>query len=95
MDIHQTNTRFVRRKGKGRSGHRFVRGTAAESARCVLDAEGIWNIELIGKPCCVFDRYTDKDPLCCPSRISEGTFEIRYEGGKPVVMLTGIRTRRT
>jgi hypothetical protein len=42
-----------------------------------------------------FDRYTDKDPLCCPSRISEGTFEIRYEGGKPVVVLSGVRTRRT
>jgi hypothetical protein len=42
-----------------------------------------------------FSRFTDKDPLCCPSRISEGTFEIRYEGGKPVVVLTGVKTRRT
>jgi hypothetical protein len=42
-----------------------------------------------------FSRFTDKDPLCCPSRISEGTFEIRYEGGKPVVVLTGVRTRST
>jgi hypothetical protein len=40
-----------------------------------------------------FDRYTDKDPLCCPSRISEATFEIHKEGGQPIVNLLSVRTR--
>jgi LppP/LprE lipoprotein len=40
-----------------------------------------------------FNRYTEKDPLCCPSRISEATYEIQQARGKPVVALTGVRTR--
>jgi hypothetical protein len=40
-----------------------------------------------------FDRYTDKDPLCCPSRISEGTYEVRREAGQPTVTLINVRTR--
>ena len=40
-----------------------------------------------------FDRYTANDPLCCPSRISEATYELRTEAGRPVVILTSVRTR--
>ena len=40
-----------------------------------------------------FDRYTDKDPLCCPSRISEAIYEIGKESGQPIVTLIRVRTR--
>src|SRR5262245_11835167 len=40
-----------------------------------------------------FDRYTARDPLCCPSRISEAIYEVRKEAGQPVVILTSVRTR--
>ena len=40
-----------------------------------------------------FKRYTDRDPLCCASRISEASFEIRYQRKTPVVVLTGVETR--
>jgi hypothetical protein len=42
-----------------------------------------------------FDRYTSSDPLCCPSRISEATYEVRRQTGQPTVILTGVRTRPT
>jgi hypothetical protein len=42
-----------------------------------------------------FSRYTDADPLCCPSRISEATYEIRESSGKPVLVLVSVRTRPT
>ena len=40
-----------------------------------------------------FHRYTEKDPRCCPSRISEATYEIQDVLGKPVVALVAVRTR--
>jgi LppP/LprE lipoprotein len=40
-----------------------------------------------------FSRYTDKDALCCPSRISEATFQISNTSKGPVVNIIGIRTR--
>ena len=46
-----------------------------------------------GKILSEFNRYTEKDPLCCPSRISEVTYEIQTSGTKPLVVVTNIRTR--
>ena len=40
-----------------------------------------------------FSRYKESDPLCCPSRITAATFEIRKTSGKPVVTLAGAKTR--
>jgi hypothetical protein len=79
----------------------FVNGTFAGTVSPILmNARSDGGAVKITFPAAVeilveFSRYTDKDALCCPSRISEGTFEVRYEGGKPVVVLTGIRTRPT
>jgi hypothetical protein len=39
-----------------------------------------------------FSRYTDTDPLCCPSRISEADYELRQVFGKPLVTLMRVRT---
>jgi LppP/LprE lipoprotein len=46
-----------------------------------------------GKISAEFVRYNEKDPLCCPSRISEVTYEIQTSGTKPLVVVTDIRTR--
>ncbi len=40
-----------------------------------------------------FLRYTDNDPRCCASRISEATFEIRKRKGRNVIVLEGVQTR--
>jgi hypothetical protein len=48
-----------------------------------------------GKISAEFVRYAVKDPLCCPSRVSEATYEIQMVGGKPVVVLTNVRTHPT
>lgn len=48
-----------------------------------------------GKVYAEFERYSLPDPLCCPSRVSEATYEIRDAGGKPVVALVSVRTRPT
>ena len=40
-----------------------------------------------------FNRYNERDALCCPSRNSEAAYEIRNDRGQPVVVLTGVRTR--
>lgn len=48
-----------------------------------------------GKIAAKFSRYSGADPLCCPSRISEATDEVRQESGKPVVIVVGVRTRPT
>jgi hypothetical protein len=39
-----------------------------------------------------FTRYTEKDPLCCPSRISEAVFEVKRERGKPVIAAVAVNT---
>jgi LppP/LprE lipoprotein len=39
-----------------------------------------------------FKRYTEDDPLCCPSRVSRATYEIQQQSGKPVVVLTNVTT---
>jgi LppP/LprE lipoprotein len=46
-----------------------------------------------GKIVATFSRYISADPLCCPSRISEATYEVRQESGKPVVKLVRVQTR--
>jgi hypothetical protein len=46
-----------------------------------------------GKIVADFSRYTGADPLCCPSGISEATYEVREKSGKPLVILVGVRTR--
>ena len=46
-----------------------------------------------GKILAELNRYTEKDPLCCPSRNSEVTYEIQTSGTKPLVVVTNIRTR--
>jgi hypothetical protein len=48
-----------------------------------------------GKLSAEFVRYAVRDPLCCPSRISEATYEIQMVAGKPVVVLMGVRTHPT
>jgi LppP/LprE lipoprotein len=48
-----------------------------------------------GKIVATFSRYTAADPLCCPSRLSEATYEIRQESGQPVAIVVGVRTRPT
>ena len=42
-----------------------------------------------------FSRYTGADSLCCPSQVSEATYEIRERSGKPVLVLVSVRTRAT
>jgi hypothetical protein len=46
-----------------------------------------------GKILAMFSRHTAADPWCCPSRLSEATYEIRQESGKPVVSVVGVRSR--
>jgi hypothetical protein len=48
-----------------------------------------------GKVYAEFERYVLRDPMCCPSRVSEAMYEIRDAGGKPVVALVSVRTRPT
>jgi hypothetical protein len=40
-----------------------------------------------------FARYNDKDPLCCPSRVSIVTYKIRHEAGKPVLIPHQMKTQ--
>ena len=40
-----------------------------------------------------FNRYTTKDPLCCPSRISGALYEIRKEAEQPIAILVSVQTR--
>jgi hypothetical protein len=40
-----------------------------------------------GKILATFSRYTGADPLCCPSRLSEVTCEVREESGRPFVIV--------
>jgi hypothetical protein len=39
-----------------------------------------------------FLRYSDRDPRCCASRISEATFEIGKKNGRNVIVLEGVQT---
>jgi hypothetical protein len=39
-----------------------------------------------------FSRYTDTDPLCCPSRISAAEYEVRQVSGKPLVVFIRVGT---
>ncbi len=41
-----------------------------------------------------FLRYSERDPLCCASRLSTVEYEIIRTVGKPVVTAKNIRTRR-
>jgi hypothetical protein len=40
-----------------------------------------------------YSRYSDKDAMCCPSRISEARFVIHQESGRPVVTLEKTETK--
>ena len=46
-----------------------------------------------GKIAADFTRYSEKDPMCCPSRMTELTFEIAREKGKAVVSWIAAKTR--
>jgi hypothetical protein len=76
----------------------FVRGRFAGTlSPALMRARADASINKISFPAAVqieaaFSRYTWADPLCCPSRISEVTFEIRWESGKPVVRLVQIQS---
>ena len=48
-----------------------------------------------GKIYAEFERYVLRDPMCCPSRVSEATYEIHDAGGKPVVALVSVKTTPT
>jgi len=41
-----------------------------------------------------FARYTARDPLCCPSRISTVRYELRRTPAGPVLVATGASSRR-
>lgn len=41
-----------------------------------------------------FSRYGEDDALCCPSRTSVAMYQVRIDGGKPVVVLAGAPTTR-
>ena len=79
----------------------FVRGEFAGTLSPQLmraRADGSVNKVEFGGPrriMAYFSRYTDSDPLCCPSRVSQATYEIRERSGKPVLVLVGVRTRPT
>ncbi|HEY7390179.1 MAG TPA: LppP/LprE family lipoprotein [Bryobacteraceae bacterium] len=47
-----------------------------------------------GKVVAAFSRYTPADPLCCPSRVSEATYEVGQESGEPVVKVVSVQTGR-
>jgi hypothetical protein len=40
-----------------------------------------------------FSRYTDTDPLCCPSRLSSASYHIDRSGSMPMVVPTSTSTR--
>jgi hypothetical protein len=42
-----------------------------------------------------FLRYSEKDPLCCPSRVSEVTYEIQEQAGGSIIVVKNVKTRRT
>jgi hypothetical protein len=79
---------FVRGKFAGTLSPRLMRARSDGSLNKV-DFAGP------GKIVADFSRYTGVDPLCCPPRISEATYEVREGSGRPVVILVGVRTRPT
>jgi hypothetical protein len=80
---------FVRGKFAGTLSPRLMRARSDGSVNKVSFAAR-------GRIVATFSRYTSVDPLCCPSRLSEVTYEIREEsGGRPFVILVSVRTRPT
>ena len=79
---------FVRGRFAGTLSPRLMRARSDSSVNKV-------EFPAPGKIEANFSRYTDADPLCCPSRISEATYELREQSGKPLVVLIGVRTRST
>lgn len=43
----------------------------------------------------VFLRYTDADPLCCPSRLTTVRFRVERRGQGPVIVPTSARSKST
>jgi hypothetical protein len=79
---------FVRGEYAGTLSPRLMRARSDSSINKVSFAGR-------GKILATFSRYNGADPLCCPSRISEATYEVQQESGKPVVIVVGVRTRPT
>ena len=40
-----------------------------------------------------FVRYRDSDPRCCPSRMSEGVFDVINQGGRPVLVFISAKSK--
>jgi hypothetical protein len=40
-----------------------------------------------------FLRYSERDPRCCPSRVTQVEYDIREESGKPVIFVKAMKTR--
>lgn len=77
----------------------FVNGEFAGTLSPVLmnsRVEGSANYVSVpgdGRIVAEFSRYADRDPLCCPSHLSQVEYEIVREAGNPVVRVKNIKTR--
>lgn len=40
----------------------------------------------------MYRRYDTRDARCCPSHTSRASYEIRYQGTKPLVVMTSVLT---
>jgi hypothetical protein len=58
------------------------------------DGEGLYDVSIPEerKIAVDFRRFAERDPLCCPSRVTRVEYEIREENGKPVVFATSAKT---
>jgi len=79
----------------------FVRGKFAGTLspglmRARADG-GVNKVEFAGprRIMAYFSRCTGTNPLCCPSRVSDATYEIRERSGKPDLVLVRVQTRPT
>lgn len=74
------NTKFV---GTLSPGVMFARDDGAISG-IAIPGDGRIVVEYL--------RYSQNDPLCCPSRITTADFAVRSEKGPPVLAITAMRT---
>jgi len=75
---------------------KFV-GTLSPGVMFARDDGAISGIAIPGDGRIVVEylRYSQNDPLCCPSRITTADFAVRSEKGKPVLAITAMRTGPT